>query len=123
MLGKATKPLTLLQFIIWHNGELIEMPEQRVLLVGRYCPINPIHVDLSHHNAYALGVSRQHLSIEQSQGRYYITDLNSVNGTWLNGHPLKPHTPYEMQHGDELQLGLLCLAIHLHQTQPLVPLR
>lgn len=36
------------------------------------------------------GVSRKHALLEQEAGRYYLSDLDSTNGTWLNGERLRP---------------------------------
>ena len=37
------------------------------------------------------GISRKHALLEQEAGRYYISDLASTNGTWLNGERLVPN--------------------------------
>ena len=36
------------------------------------------------------GISRKHALLEQEGGRYFLSDLNSTNGTWLNGERLRP---------------------------------
>ena len=36
------------------------------------------------------GISRKHALLEREGGRYYLSDLNSTNGTWLNGERLRP---------------------------------
>ncbi len=47
-------------------------------------------------------VSRRHLSIEASGGRYLIKDMGSTNGTFLNGTPVSMEF---IKHGDEIQIG------------------
>jgi len=47
-------------------------------------------------------VSRQHLSIEASGGRYLLKDLGSTNGTFLNGSPVSMEF---LKHGAEIQIG------------------
>ena len=37
------------------------------------------------------GISRKHALLEQEAGRYYLSDLDSTNGTWLNGQRLRPN--------------------------------
>jgi DNA-binding winged helix-turn-helix (wHTH) protein len=49
-------------------------------------------------------VSRQHAEIFLDQGRYYLRDLNSKNGTYLNGKPVKE--PIEIKDSDEIQIAL-----------------
>jgi hypothetical protein len=50
-------------------------------------------------------VSRQHLVIEYNEPHLYITDLNSTNGTYINGERLKPNTPTALNVGDELTIA------------------
>ncbi|MBN1355877.1 FHA domain-containing protein [bacterium] len=47
-------------------------------------------------------VSRRHVSIEASGGRYLLKDLGSTNGTFLNGSPVSMEF---LRHGDEIQIG------------------
>jgi FHA domain len=47
-------------------------------------------------------VSRRHLSIEASGGRYLLKDLGSTNGTFLNGSPVSMEF---LKHGAEIQIG------------------
>jgi DNA-binding winged helix-turn-helix (wHTH) protein len=49
-------------------------------------------------------VSRQHLKIKRVDEGYYVEDLDSKNGTWLNGKPLKGESP--LQDGDEIKLAM-----------------
>src|SRR4051812_1522893 len=60
-------------------------------------------------NTYPLAegsVSRHHAQLSvDPQGVVRLTDLASVNGTFLNGRRLVPHTPTRLQDGDRVQLG------------------
>lgn len=47
-------------------------------------------------------IGRRHARIEKRDGRYYVIDLGSANHTLLNGRPLVPNQPYELQDGGEL---------------------
>ncbi len=49
-------------------------------------------------------VSRQHVRIFRQGNRYFIEDLESKNGTWINGQQLKGSR--ELTDGDEIQLAL-----------------
>jgi pSer/pThr/pTyr-binding forkhead associated (FHA) protein len=40
---------------------------------------------------------------------YEVVDLNSSNGTWVNGQRLVPNKPYDLPNGAVLQLGRLKL--------------
>jgi hypothetical protein len=51
--------------------------------------------------------SRRHLSIwlEDVDNKYYAQDLESANGTLLNGRDLKPGEPTIINNGDVLKIG------------------
>ena len=42
--------------------------------------------------------------IDESQGKLFLYDLNSTNGTFLNGQRLKAEER-EIKEGDEIQIG------------------
>ncbi|MGN0243845.1 MAG: DUF6382 domain-containing protein [Lachnospiraceae bacterium] len=50
-------------------------------------------------------VSRIHASIEEEEGEYYITDLQSTNGTWVNGKKLASRSPFLLRNKDHIELG------------------
>lgn len=50
-------------------------------------------------------ISKNHASIQCSQGRYYIKDENSSNHTYLNGKQLPPFTEFEIGSGDVIRLA------------------
>ena len=45
-----------------------------------------------------------------------MTDLNSVNGTYLNGQLLRPHEEYLVADGDQLILGTLHATIFFNRS-------
>ena len=51
------------------------------------------------------GVSRRHLRIRFVRNAFQIEDLNSGNGTSLNGTPLNPYQPVRVGTGDRLRCG------------------
>ena len=54
----------------------------------------------------AKGVSRKHLKFERSVGGgICVEDLNTINGTFLNGHKLAPNMRFEVREGDEISFG------------------
>lgn len=50
-------------------------------------------------------VSRIHARLEQRQGVFYIRDLNSRNGTYINGIRLKPQEQKEIRGGDRISFA------------------
>lgn len=47
-------------------------------------------------------VSRRHATIEAREGDYWIVDLGSLNGTYINQDRIDQGV---LRHGDELQIG------------------
>jgi adenylate cyclase len=52
-------------------------------------------------------VSRQHAAIRFEESRYWVADLGSANGTFVNGAALT--SSRALRHGDKLQFGKLML--------------
>ncbi len=52
-------------------------------------------------------VSRVHLRISEEMSNYYIEDLNSTNGTFVNGKRLEPHKLEEINIGDLITVANL----------------
>lgn len=48
-------------------------------------------------------MSRQHFSVEFSQGNIYLNDLDSTGGTYLNG--VRVYTKQKLQRGDTITAG------------------
>lgn len=50
-------------------------------------------------------VSRVHMRISEDMAGYYVEDLNSTNGTYVNGVQLHPHEVKEINEGDQITLA------------------
>lgn len=50
-------------------------------------------------------VSREHIKIYNENARYFLSDLDSKNGTWVNGDQVKGAT-VELKDGDEISIAL-----------------
>lgn len=53
--------------------------------------------------------SQIHARVFRRDGQYYVEDLGSTNGTWLNR--AKVTGPLELQRGDQLQIGNTVLEV------------
>ncbi|MBQ5560536.1 MAG: FHA domain-containing protein [Lachnospiraceae bacterium] len=47
-------------------------------------------------------VSRIHCKVEEADGHYYLTDLNSTNGTYVNYSKMRKNEKYEIFEGDNI---------------------
>jgi pSer/pThr/pTyr-binding forkhead associated (FHA) protein len=74
-------------------------------------------VDLSRLDGFAMGVSRRHAMIRAAENGYKIIDLNSSNGSWLNGQILVPAIVNDLPSGSNVQLGQLKLVVIYNSRQ------
>ncbi|MBQ0064705.1 MAG: FHA domain-containing protein [Firmicutes bacterium] len=75
---------------------LIDLPE---FIIGKSSFVNGLVVKGNP------GVSRKHAMIRVEDGQYYIRDLDSVNGTYINDAFVEPETEVEILNGDSIKLG------------------
>ena len=68
-------------------------------------------IDLSPFDADEHGVSRIHAEVRLKPEGIYIIDLDSANGTKVNGTLLETINPSQVRHGDIIQLGSLSLQL------------
>ena len=52
-------------------------------------------------------ISRLHARIERKEGKIFLTDMNSTNGTYKNGLRMDPSETLEIEPGDEIRFGKL----------------
>ena len=51
------------------------------------------------------GVSRVHALLLREDSEYMVEDLNSTNGTWVNGKVLIPREPCVLKEGDRVRFA------------------
>jgi hypothetical protein len=66
-------------------------------------------------------VSREHIRIYRENDRYYLQDLDSKNGTWVNGNQLKNST-VQLRDGDDISVAMAVRLIFVgsESTVPVV---
>lgn len=112
------QPDTML-LMIAGKGQPIYLKKNKVTVLGREISSETTpRVDLSPYDGLLLGVSRQHASIEFSKGSHTIRDLESTNGTWVNGVKLVPHRQYKLESGDLVRMGQMGVYVFF-QTKPM----
>ncbi len=97
------------------SGRRVVIRSDQEVLVGRLDVGRGIfpQVDLTPDGGLEGGVSRRHARIFFQDSRFYIEDLGSTNGTYLNGVRLDPYSPRPLGDGDELRLGQIAIRVGL----------
>lgn len=84
-----------------------------VITIGRSDARTRAHlqIDLSPYDMRR-HVSRRHARIVRRGNSYWIEDLGSMNGTYVNGRRLPPHRPFPLRPGDRVRFGTLEVIVH-----------
>lgn len=95
--------------------DVLFAPQATPILVGRTSQQTEpaINIDLTAFNAVNLGVSRTHARFERSGSRLFVRDLNSSNGTWVNGKRIVPMNVHEIHHGNKIEFGRLSTTLYI----------
>jgi hypothetical protein len=95
------------------KSSTIGLDVREMLTVGRADPDGERQpdLDLTPHRAIEHGVSRLHAALLPASDGLYIIDLESTNGTWINGSFVPSGERVALNAGDRLELGLLRLTI------------
>ncbi|MEP6985259.1 MAG: FHA domain-containing protein [Chloroflexota bacterium] len=90
------------------------VPSQRAMM-GRQAPfmLQVPDVDLTALSAAEHGISRVHAVIDCTRTGLQITDLDSRNGTFVNGEKLHPFNAHVLRHSDTVRLGSLSLNVNI----------
>lgn len=70
---------------------------QETIAIGRQMRNNDVILK-------APSVSRNHAHLEYENGKWYLEDIGSVNGTILNGEKLEPHEKVQLHNGDLINI-------------------
>jgi hypothetical protein len=87
---------------------------------------NAVSVGRSSGNTLALDtntISRYHLSITHDGQHVFVTDLDSANGTFVDGVRLKPNEARPLGGGEDIQIGHLRLIYHQIDEMPTQPMK
>jgi pSer/pThr/pTyr-binding forkhead associated (FHA) protein len=75
-------------------------------------------VDLTPDHGVLLGVSREHARIRRMDGEFFVEDLNSSNGTWVNDMQLTPYQPVRLNSGDQIRFAHLMVLVYVKTEIP-----
>jgi serine/threonine-protein kinase len=101
------------------TGKIMPLRHKHKYVIGRYDGDSTPDVDLTPFNAANKGVSRLHAEILISERReVLLLDLDSTNGTWINGEKASPGEPVPLHNGDLISFGKLVLQALIRQYHP-----
>lgn len=121
-LGKSREVLLLIDSGI----RRISLRNDTSFLLGRFSKSSPSgnYIDLSPFGAQERGVSRIHAQIHMDDDILYVTDMDSTNGTYLDGIKIQPHQAEKLRQGSELLLARMHIQIlyktKTYKTEPLI---
>jgi pSer/pThr/pTyr-binding forkhead associated (FHA) protein len=81
----------------------------RADLVEKFIP----GVDLGPFGGQDAGVSRRHALLWGTDDGLYIRDLESTNGTYINGFRLQPKQPYKLRNNDKIEVGQMHIVVQI----------
>ena len=104
--AKVTPPPAARIFLVEQQVN-IPLPGQDSLIIGRTHRQTVADIDLGPHGATESGVSRQHARLTRTHEDWFIDDLNSLNGTFVNDTPVSPGQPVHLKNGDLIRCSHL----------------
>ena len=107
----AQQAVTGPRLFIATSGVALSIPLLDEVVVGRTDPMmpHPPEVDLQPYGGGSAGVSRHHARFLRRPEGWFLEDLQSTNGTYLNEVRLLPHRPVRLNSGDLVRFGQLTL--------------
>lgn len=107
----AQEAVTGPRLFIATSGVALSIPLADEVVVGRTDPMlpQPPDVDLQPYGGGSAGVSRHHARFLRRPEGWFLEDLQSTNGTYLNEVRLLPHRPVRLNSGDLVRFGQLTL--------------
>ena len=85
------------------QARVFELENGKIYTIGR-SPNNDIHIDDDNISGY-------HLKVERKLGKFYLTDLNSRNGTFVDGRDIDPEVEVEVNEGVPIVIGMTVLGL------------
>lgn len=96
----------------------VNVHQRSEMILGRAAADNPIvpDVDLNDYDGMKHGVSRVHATLKYADGSITITDMGSINHSFINGERVYPQEVRMLRDGDELRLGRLVMHVSFQKA-------
>jgi hypothetical protein len=114
-LATDIKPWRVIFQTLSADSKVVGVDVEAIAVVGRSDSTANImpDLDLGPHAGKAFGVSRRHAILLPTGDGLCLIDLDSTNGTWINGVYLQPGQKYRLRSGDRVEFGRLRLAVRV----------
>jgi hypothetical protein len=96
---------TAARLVLQDKSATINLPDKNVLILGRAHGSNPVDVDLEPYQASKFGVSRRHARLTKRGQTWWLDDMHSMNGTFVNNVEVKHGQPVALKDGDIIRLS------------------
>jgi eukaryotic-like serine/threonine-protein kinase len=91
----------------------LPVPAKDNVIIGRTHRDIIADIDLGPYGGAQLGISRRHACLIWQNQRWFIDDLDSLNGTYVNNIQIKPGYPIPLQEGDQIRCSHMNLVFLL----------
>ncbi len=104
---------TKLRLKVVASGQEIVAAGQPELMVGRTHKNVVPDIDLGPYGGTKAGVSRRHCRLLYQDKQWFVEDLGSTNGTFVNKTKVKPHQAIALKEGDVIRCGQIELELQI----------
>jgi len=111
--GEVSATIPDMIYFVMPDGTELGVDAASEIVIGRQPRPDdpPVSIDLEAFDGHSLGVSRHHAMIKKMHGRLILVDLDSINGTFVNGHRALPLKRYALEDGDLVTFGRISLEL------------
>jgi serine/threonine-protein kinase len=99
----ATPARLAAQLLLTDRNVSLRLPDKDRVIIGRSHRDMIADVDLGPYEAAQLGISRHHARLTWRRPHWFIDDLGSLNGTFVNDVQVKPGNPVPLYNGDVIR--------------------
>jgi serine/threonine protein kinase len=103
----------LARIVLQDKSVTIKLPDKDMLVLGRAHSSNMVDIDLEPYQASKFGVSRIHARMTRRGNSWWLDDLHSLNGTFVNNIEIKQGKPVALKDGDTIRLSQMSFIFQL----------
>jgi serine/threonine protein kinase len=100
-----------IRLVVTPGGQEILVSGQSELAIGRAYKNKVPDIDLAPFGGSKAGVSRRHSRLVYQDNKWFVEDLTSTNGTFVNGAKIDPHQLVPLKNDDLIRCGQIELQL------------